>query len=112
MNFLTLCGVINKIIHSLGSDKLIEVIEKVCDRENTPAAFLVKHGILMWYKKNLRIDEIKEGIELGDFSEIAKNIIRHNIVDHCLFHPIKHDDRHKVVQHLGIKRNRLFPKLS
>ena len=107
-NFQVLRGVINKIIHSLGSDKLIEVIERVCDRENTPAALLVKYGILMWYKKNLRIDEIANSIKLVDFSEIAKNINQHMIVDHCRVHPIRHKDRQKIEQHFGIQRNKLF----
>ena len=44
MNFFITYGLINKIVHSLGSNKLTEVIQKVCDNENSPASFLVKHG--------------------------------------------------------------------
>ena len=59
-NFFVVCGIINKIVHSLGSDKLNESMKKVCDKSDTPASFLVKHGILMWYTKNLQIEGIVE----------------------------------------------------
>jgi hypothetical protein len=59
-NFIFINVIIFKIIRSLGSDKLIRssdgkitmISDEVCDKINTPASFLVKHGILMWYKKN------------------------------------------------------------
>ncbi|MBI5674528.1 MAG: TIR domain-containing protein [Nitrospirae bacterium] len=56
MNFFVVYGFIDKIVKSLGSNKLTVIIEKVCNKENTPASFLLKHGMLMWYNKNLQIE--------------------------------------------------------
>ena len=66
-NFFVVYGAINKIIHSLGSNKLTEIIEKVCNKENTPASFLIRHGMLMWYNKNLQIDNIIKKIDEDAF---------------------------------------------
>ncbi len=88
MNFFAVYGFIRKIIHSLGSNKLTGIIEKVCDNENTPASFLSKHGILMWYNKNLQIDNIAKRIDEDGFSETAKKVIRFMIVNHCSMHLI------------------------
>ena len=49
VNFFIVFGLICKIVHSLGSDKLTEIVNNVCDEVNTPASFLIKHGILMGY---------------------------------------------------------------
>ena len=116
MNFFIVYGIINKIIHSLGSDKLIAISETVCDREGTPAAFLVKHGILMWYKKNLQLDHITDRVKSDNFSEIAKTILQHRIVDHCRTHSVGYKAKQKIESKLGIPSIKLLkggnPKTS
>ena len=102
LNFFCVYGVIDKVIHSLGSNKLIEIIEKVCDGDNTPATTLIKHGIFMWYQKNLRIDAIANRIKVDDFSEIAKNIIKHRVVDHYRIHSVGYKERLKIRDKLEI----------
>ena len=107
-NFFILYSIINKIIHSLGSDKLTAIIETVCDRKSTPAAFLVKHGILMWYNKNLQLDYITDGIKSDEFSEIAKNILRHRIADHCRIHSVSFKEKQKIENKLNIPSIKLL----
>ena len=108
ISFFSLYGFINKIVHSLGSAKLTTIIDNVCNRENTPATFLVKHGTLMWYNKNLRVNDIKNADKSDKFSEIAKTIMKHMIVNHCRIHPIDFKDRQKVEQQLDIPRKKLL----
>jgi hypothetical protein len=108
LNFFVVYGIINKIVHSLGSDKLIEIINNVCDEVDTPASFLVKHGILMRYYKNLRIDELAAKIEREDFSMIAQRIIKFMVVNHCALHPINYKDRQKIENKLGIPAKKLL----
>lgn len=110
MNFFFIYGLINKIVHSLGSDKLIEVIEKVCDKENTPASFLVKHGILMWYNKNIQINNIVEVIDKDGFSETAKKILKFMIVNHCAMHSVEFKDKQKIENKLNIPPQKLLVK--
>lgn len=108
MNFFVVYGLIDKIIHSLGSNKLTAIIKKVCDNENTPASFLVKHGILMWYNKNLQIDSIATKIDEYGFSEIAKKIMRFEIVNHSSMHLIGFKEKQKIEHKLGIPSKRLL----
>ena len=110
INFSVVYGAFHKVIHSLGSDKLTEIIKKYCDRENTPATFLVKHGILMWYNKSLEINDIKSRIEKPDFSKTAKRVAEHMVVDHCRFHQIDYRDRQKIENSLKIPKKYLFKK--
>ena len=102
INFFCVYGLIDKIIHSAGSDKLTEIIVKVCDNENTPASFLVKHGILMWYNKNLQIDNIYEKFIDKNFSEIAKKVLKLMIINHCSMHSINFKERQKIENKFGI----------
>ena len=108
LNFFVVYATINKIVHSLGSDKLIEIAKIVYDEENTPAAFLVKHGIFMWYGKNLQIDNIAKGIKSGDFSLIAQNIVKHEIVNHCRVHSVTFRKKQKIQFKLNIPRHKLL----
>jgi len=108
MNFIVVYDFIDKIIHSLGSNKLTIIIEKVCDNENTPASFLVKHGILMWYKKNLQIDNIARRIDRDDFSEIAKKIIKFNVINHYSMHSRSFKEKQKIEHKLGISSKKLL----
>jgi len=110
MNFIFIYGLINKIIHSLGSDKLTEVIEKVCDSENTPASSIVKHGVLMWYNKNLQVNNIVKEIERDGFSETAKKILKFMIVNHCAMHSIDFKDKQKIESKLNIPSKKLVSK--
>lgn len=107
LNFIVVYSVINLIVHSLGSDKLIEIVEKVCDKENSPASFLVKHGILMWYNKNIQIENIIEGIRKDEFSETSKRILKFMIVNHCSMHAVDYQDKQKIGKKLDISSSKL-----
>lgn len=108
MNFFFIYGLINKIVHSLGSDKLTEVIEKVCDKENTPASFLVKHGVLMWYNKNIQINNIVAELDKDGFSETSKKILKFLIVNHCEMHAVDFKAKQKIEHKLGIPSQKLL----
>ncbi len=108
VNFFVVYSFIDKIIHSLGSNKLTAIIQRVCDNENTPASFLLKHGILMWYNKNLQIDNIAKRIDEDGFSEIAKKVMRFMIVNHCSMHLIGFKEKQKIELKLGISSQRLL----
>lgn len=108
LNFFTVYGLINKIITSLGSEKLTQIVEDVCSNQNTPAAYLVKHGILMWYNKNLQVDTIAKQISAETFSTIAKRIMTFLIVDHCSMHKIDYRERQKIEQKFNISSKQLL----
>ena len=109
-NFFVVYGITDKIIHSLGSDKLTEIVKKVCDEVNIPASFIVRHGILMWYNKNLKIDEITKRIKVKDFSEIAKRMMKLMVVNHCSLHLINYKDRQRIENKLGIPAKKLLTR--
>ena len=111
MNFMVILGILEKISFSLGSNRLIEIIKRVCDEINTPATFIVKHNILMWYCKNIQIRELSQ-INDPQFSEVAKDIIRILVVQHCRMHNIDHADRSKIAELLSIKRRAILPQLT
>jgi len=108
LNFFFVYGVINKIAHSLGSDKLVEIIKNIYKRLNTPVSFLVKEKILMWYLKNIKIDKISKRIDEGDFSEIAKKVLRFMVVEYNALHPINYKDKQKLENKLKIPAKTLL----
>lgn len=108
LNFFVVYSVIHKIVHSVGSDKLIEISKKVCDEINTPAAFIVKHGILMWYDKNIQVNEVAQSINKKEFSEIARRAIKFMVVDYSYLHQINYQDKQRLENKLGIPSRKLL----
>ena len=107
LNFFIVYGLINKIIYSLGSDKLTNVVEKICNEADSPASFTVKHGILMWYNKNLQIDEICKKVKEKDFSEVAVRTIKFIIINYSSLHNINYKNRQQLESKLKIKIKKL-----
>ncbi|HQO09321.1 MAG TPA: TIR domain-containing protein [Clostridiales bacterium] len=108
MNFAFIGGLIDKTVHSLGSDKLYELLEKINTENDTPVVFLIRHGILMWYNKNLNVEEIFDRLKNDDFSETARRVVRYMIVHHCMLHHIEYKDKQRIEQKLGIPTNKLI----
>lgn len=88
VNFGVLHGFITKAIHSLGSINLLKIADNVSEKEMTPAAFIVNHGIKMWYDKNIKLNEIAERISEKDFSKTAERLLKIKVVEHCRIHKI------------------------
>jgi uridine kinase len=103
LNFFTTYGIIGMIVRSLGSDKLTNISNKVCDEVNTPASFLVKHGILMWYAKNPQIGEISKKIKEPEFSLLADKVMYFMVANYCYLHQISYKDRQRIENELGIR---------
>ncbi len=108
LNFSVIYGFINKTVHSLGSDKLQKIINKICNNSKTPSTILIKHGIFMWHGKNLQIDNIASEIENDDFSETAKKVMRYLVVNHCSFHKIDFRNKQRIESKLGIPGKQLL----
>lgn len=110
LNFGIFFVFINKIVHSLGADNLKDITNKICDNVNTPASFLVKHGILMWYSKNLRIDDLCNKIKEKEFSYTAQKIIKYMVINHVSMHKINLRDRQKLENKLklNLPKNKLL----
>ncbi len=108
LNFGVLHGFITKAIHSLGSSNLLNISQEVTERLNTPSAFIINHGIRMWYGKNLRLDEIHARINDKDFSKTAQNLMKFKIVEHCRLHDIEYKDLQKIEQKLHIPTAKLL----
>lgn len=107
MNFFIVYILIDKTIKSIGSSKLSQIIESVCDKINSPASQIVKHGTLMWCNKNLQVDNIDNIIKRKDFSDIAKKIMKYIIVNHCSIHKIDYKDKQRLEAKLGIPMSKL-----
>jgi len=108
MNFSFIYGLLNKVVFSVGSNKLTTIIQNVCDDVNTPAAHIIKHGILMWYNKNLQIDNIEKLFKQKDFSDTAKKVMHFLMVNHCAMHKINFRDKQKIMNKFGIPSQRLL----
>lgn len=108
INLFIVYGCFEKMVQSLGSNKLTQVVDNVCKKVNTPSAFLLKHGILMWNNKNLQVDNISDKIKEDNFSETAIRAIKMMIINHCSMHSIDYKDKQKIEKKLGLPAKRLL----
>lgn len=89
VNFGVLHGFITKAIHALGSINLLKIADNVSQKELTPAAFIVNHGIKMWFDKNVKLNEMADRISEKDFSKTAERLLKIKVVEHCRMHKIE-----------------------
>lgn len=112
LNLAFVHALVSKTVQSLGSNKLLNVVTSVCDKNKSPAAFLIKHGILMWYGKNVQVEELSERMESDDVSQIAKKALRIMVANHCAVHSLDYKDKQKIQQSLDIPMLKLAKKHS
>jgi len=110
LNFLVNFGIINKVVHSVGSDNLIDIVYNVCDKKNTMASFLIKQGILMWYDKNLQIEELVKAYENNNVSEIVKRTIKLLVSNYSRYHKIEYKNRQRLEDKFNFPPKRLLNK--
>lgn len=103
MNFNTLLGILYKVIHSLGSDKLTDIVKISCDEIDNPASFIIKEGIIMNYTKNIDISMIQKRIDEKNFSEVGKRAAHKMIVDYCSLNLISYRQRKQIEDYLRIQ---------
>jgi len=112
LNFGVLHGFLTKSIHSLGSSNLLNIAQTVSEKENTPAAFIVNHGIRMWYAKNIRIEEIASRIKQKDFSLTARRLMQFKVAEHCILHKIEYQKLKEIEKKLELSSNKILAKKS
>lgn len=102
-SFLLINAILRKIIHSIGSEKLALIGNDVYEENPTPANYLVKEGIWMWFDKSLDEKGIRKRIKKSDFSSIAKKSMYFMITDHCSMHEFKPREIKRIEDTLRIK---------
>jgi energy-coupling factor transporter ATP-binding protein EcfA2 len=108
INFGVLHGFITKAIHALGSINLLKIVDNVSKKETTPAAFIVNHGIKMWYDKNVRLNEMAERISNKDFSKTAERLLKIKVVEHCRMHKIDFKKLKEIEDKLSIPATKML----
>lgn len=107
MNLCFLFSVVKKLAFSIGSSTIAKVAKNVCDRRNTPASFMLKHTIFMWFKKNIDITELQKMDKSID-NKTAKDTMLWLISDYCRMHVIGYKETSKLIQ-LGLKKQLFLP---
>lgn len=102
MNFAITYGLMHINIRSLGSDLLINIVENVCKKQNTPATFHIEHGIKMFSNKNPDAEKIKQKFKEKEVSITAKKMMQHQVVHYASLHKMKFKDRQMLENKLGI----------
>ena len=110
LNFGVVIGFLGKIIFSLGSDKLLPVVNMVTEDQHNEATFIIRQAISMYYKKNLQIGEIERMMNDPSVSEIAKRLMCFIVTDYCQTHRIDYRDRSRLIN-LGFKSHLLNIKI-
>jgi hypothetical protein len=108
LNFGVIIGMVTKTIRSIGSDKLQNIIESICNKNKTSVHLLIKYGVFMWYGKNLQIDKLIREIKDIDFSLTANEVLKYLIVYHCILHNIDSSDKKKIESQFGVSSKELI----
>ncbi len=106
LNYFVILSIIDKIRVSLGSSKLCDIIMNISAESNAPVLKLIKHIDLMWYKKRVDTDDIKNLItEDVNFSEIAKSAMKFFVSSYVAHHKVNYRELSQIKDSLGISES-------
>lgn len=106
LNFGVIMGFLGKITFSLGSDKLLPVVNSVVEDQLNEATFIIRQAITMYYKKNLQIGEIEKMFKDSSVSDVSKRVMFCIMADYCQTHRIDYRDRSRLIN-LGFKPHQI-----
>ena len=109
MNFGVILGFLGKITFSLGSDKLIPIINSVAESQDNEATFIIRQAITMYYKKNLQLGDIENMLNNPTVSEVSKRLMFCIMADYCQTHRIDYRDRSRLIN-MGFKPYQINPR--
>ncbi|MFW5891589.1 MAG: TIR domain-containing protein [bacterium] len=107
LNFFMVYGILEKIILSLGSNKLEEILVLINNEINTPAVDLINIGIHLRYMHKVNTPEISKKLKSKEYSKTAKQIINYEVVRFSLLNNLKYAERQQIESLLDIPKSKL-----
>ena len=95
-------GMLHKIAHSIGYDKIIEMADIVNNKTNTEASKLINISIHTWYKKELDIDEIRKLNDEFSDNQFAQRILKDIVIQHLYMHKVDYREKQKLSSILNL----------
>lgn len=108
LNYFVILALIDKIRASLGSSKLCDIVKSISDESDIPVLKVIKHVDLMWYKKQVDIEEIKKLVFEDElFSEIAKSAMKFFVSSYVAHHKLNYKEVSQIKEALGVSQTNI-----
>ncbi|MCY4042545.1 MAG: TIR domain-containing protein [Candidatus Dadabacteria bacterium] len=95
-------GFLRKISHSLGSENILQIADRINKEINTPASKIINFYIHQWFEKKLDVKELENIKQSLSGNVFAERMLTEVVIDHLYMHPVEPKERHKVANILGI----------
>lgn len=102
LNYDIILGMLNRIAHSLGSEKGREIYTKVTKYLDTPALDLIQEIIELQFEKNLDIRKIENLYKKFAKNPICRRLLKQIVIQYCYLHDINYRERQKLASRLNI----------
>lgn len=104
INFFFVFLIFFKTLHSIGSEKLIPIVNDFVSSESNsnPAHKLILEGMKIIYAKNIDKTQIFRLIRDEDSSHVVKNILNMFVIEHCRMNPVAFSEVQQLSAKMGI----------
>lgn len=104
MNFFFVFLIFFKTLQSIGSEKLIPIVNDFVSSESNsnPAHKLILEGMKIIYAKNIDKTQIFRLIRDEDSSHVVKNILSMLVIEHCRMNPVAFSEVQQLSAKMGI----------
>lgn len=86
---------------ALGSKEMMKIIKEVTDEIDSPLAYCVYLQSLMWYRKEVPLDELK--LRYKDLPSTVQHVVQRLIKEYTDLHHIKHQEKQKIAHALNMR---------
>ena len=100
INYFTILGIVFRCIQTVGSDKLLGELEKICIDYKSPMTDIVIVGAEMWFAKQLDVKRIYEIFD--NTTGISRWILQQLVARYCATHKLDYKTRQQIGTRLEI----------
>ncbi len=92
---------IKRSADALGCKEMMKIIKEVAEENNTPLVYCVYLQSLMWYRKEVPLDELKH--KYKNLPATVQHVVQRLIREYADLHHIKYNEKQRIADTLGMK---------
>jgi hypothetical protein len=100
-NIAAIYATIKRSADALGSKEMIKIVKEVTEEISTPLSYCVYLQSLMWYRKEVPIEELKH--KYKELPMTVQHVIQRLIKEYSDLHHIKHSEKQQIASTLGMR---------
>jgi len=101
INYFTIFSIVNRCVQTVGSDKLVDEIDRICLGIESPMTSLIPIGVKLWFNKRVDVERICQCYD--KLVGVSRWMLQKMVVRYCAMHKVDFKKKQFLAEKLDIK---------